>query len=82
MFERRLRNGQSFYTACLGWKEFVPSYFGPFRASTVINRDLNGHLESLLESVFDEAGRVSPVFRTDGEIREGTLLYGGASNAK
>jgi CRISPR-associated protein Cas5d len=82
MFERRLHNGQSFHTPCLGWREFAPSYFGPLRAPTAINQDLNGHLESLLESVFDEAGRVSPVFRTDREIREGTLLYREASNAQ
>lgn len=31
LFDDRLSRGQTFYTPCLGWKEFVPSYFGPFR---------------------------------------------------
>lgn len=31
LFDDRLESGQTFYTPCLGWKEFVPSYFGPFR---------------------------------------------------
>ena len=31
LFDERLERGQTFYTPCLGWKEFVPSYFGPFR---------------------------------------------------
>lgn len=31
LFDERLARGQTFYTPCLGWKEFVPSYFGPFR---------------------------------------------------
>lgn len=30
-FNRRLERGQWFYTPCLGWKEFVPDYVGPFR---------------------------------------------------
>lgn len=30
-FIRRLERGQWFYTPCLGWKEFVPDYVGPFR---------------------------------------------------
>jgi CRISPR-associated protein Cas5d len=81
MFERRLRNGQSFYMPCLGWREFVPSYFGPLRGTTDVNVDINERVESLLQSVFDETGRVSPIFRTGADIREGTLLYRGATNA-
>lgn len=30
-FNRHLERGQWFYTPCLGWKEFVPDYIGPFR---------------------------------------------------
>lgn len=30
-FIRKLERGQWFYTPCLGWKEFVPDYVGPFR---------------------------------------------------
>ena len=31
---RRLERGCWFYTPCLGWKEFVPDYAGPFRDGT------------------------------------------------
>ena len=31
MFNRRLAKGASKYSPCLGWKEFLPSYFGSFR---------------------------------------------------
>jgi CRISPR-associated protein Cas5d len=30
-FVRKLESGRWFYTPCLGWKEFVPDYVGPFR---------------------------------------------------
>jgi CRISPR-associated protein Cas5d len=82
MFERRVRGGQSFYTPCLGWKEFIPSYFGPFRASTALNSGLNADLGSFLKSVFDEAGRVSPVFQMSGQIRAGVLVYQDVSNVE
>lgn len=29
-FVRKLESGRWFYTPCLGWKEFVPDYVGPF----------------------------------------------------
>lgn len=31
MFERRLLEGKSKYAPSLGWKEFLPTYFGPLR---------------------------------------------------
>jgi len=31
LFEERIERGQTYYTPCLGWKEFTTSYFGPFR---------------------------------------------------
>jgi CRISPR-associated protein Cas5d len=40
MFERRLQKGQCFATPCLGWKEFTPSYFGPFREGTRVESPL------------------------------------------
>jgi CRISPR-associated protein Cas5d len=42
MFDRRLRNGQCFATPCLGWREFTPSYVGPFRESTVVDGGARG----------------------------------------
>jgi CRISPR-associated protein Cas5d len=35
MFTARMAKGQTFYTPCLGWKEFVPTYFGTFRGLDV-----------------------------------------------
>jgi len=59
LFNERLGRGQTFYTPCLGWKEFVPSYLGPFR-----DRDGHGnkiepvttgeiHIPAMLISMWD-----------------------------
>jgi CRISPR-associated protein Cas5d len=59
LFDERLERGQTFYTPCLGWKEFVPSYFGPYR-----DRDVHGdevrpvntgeiHIPALLNTMWD-----------------------------
>lgn len=59
LFDERLVRGQTFYTPCLGWKEFVPSYLGPFR-----DRDEHGqkirpvttgeiHIPAMLISMWD-----------------------------
>lgn len=58
-FQRRLESGQWFYQPCLGWKEFVPDYVGPFRHGTTPCELENHLLPSLLHSVFDrpQAGR-------------------------
>lgn len=78
IFQRRLRKGQTYYTPVLGWKEFVPSYFGPPRESSVIvQKDINLSIPSLLHAVFDRPadGTYKPVFRQDVKIREGVLHY-------
>lgn len=77
IFTRRLQIGQSFYTPCLGWKEFLPTYFGPLRSDTAPDPDVNLHLPSLLHSVFDQpcSGTVAPVFLRDVEVRAGVLAY-------
>jgi CRISPR-associated protein Cas5d len=77
MFDRRLRNGQTFYTPCLGWREFVPSYFGPFRDATRVNQELTGAITSFLHSVFSRDGKVSPLFLDHCDIRGGALSYDG-----
>jgi len=82
MFERRLRNGQTFYTPSLGWKEFIPSYFGVLRASSSANDQLNVRIESLLQSVFDKAGKVAPIFLSGCLIREGVLQYSEGHDAE
>ena len=79
-FNERLANGQAYYTPCLGWKEFVPSYFGPIR-----ERDENGNsiepdktvnvvIPSLLHSMWEHR-KFQPIFRQNVEIKEGVMLY-------
>jgi CRISPR-associated protein Cas5d len=80
MFERRLAQGKSKYAPCLGWKEFVPDYFGPFRDHGAggdgfeLQRQYFAELPALLMSAWDAPanGRYLPIFRAL-EIREGIL---------
>lgn len=62
-FNRRLERGQWFYTPCLGWKEFVPDYVGPFRDTTSICVSENRAIPAFVEMVFDrrEAGHWRPL---------------------
>jgi CRISPR-associated protein Cas5d len=79
-FDRRLEDGQTFYTPCLGWKEFVPSYFGPLRNTDKSgnriepDRTVNVIIPSFLHSMW-EHGKVRPTFRQNVEVREGILNY-------
>lgn len=78
IFLRRLQKGQAYYTPVLGWKEFVPSYFGPPReCNTIVQKNINLTIPSLLHTVFDrpENGTYKPVFRQDVKINEGVLTY-------
>ena len=77
MFERRLRKGQCFATPCLGWKEFTPSYVGPFRDLTVVESSVNLDVASMLHSVFDKpaAGEWAPRFVQAARIEKGVLEY-------
>jgi CRISPR-associated protein Cas5d len=77
MFERRLRNGQCFGTPCLGWKEFTPSYVGPFREPTVVEESITLEIPSMLHSVFDKAvnGAWQPRFVQNARIEKGVLEY-------
>jgi CRISPR-associated protein Cas5d len=78
IFIRRLTKGQTYYTPVLGWKEFVPSYFGHFReGNTFVQKEINQIIPSLLHSVFDRPieGNYSPEYRQNVEIREGVLKY-------
>jgi CRISPR-associated protein Cas5d len=74
MFGERLRNGQTFYTPCLGWSEFVPSYFGPPRADTEPDKSVNLIIPSLLHSMWQNR-QLCPTFRQNVELREGVLSY-------
>jgi len=77
MFQRRLSNGQCHAYPCLGWKEFTPSYVGPFRDSTQVEESINADLPSMLHSVFDKAvnGVWQPRFTQDVRIERGVLQY-------
>ena len=79
-FNERLTNGQTYYTPCLGWKEFVPSYFGPIRErdenGNIIEPDktVNAVIPSLLHSMWEHR-KLQPIFRQNVEIKEGVMLY-------
>lgn len=76
-FMRRLRHGHSFYTPTLGWREFVPDYFGPLRSETRRDGSVDFALPSLLHSVFDEPvnGRVKPTYRQNLRVQKGVIHY-------
>jgi CRISPR-associated protein Cas5d len=54
VLQRRLERGRWFYTPCLGWKEFVPDYVGPFRDGTSPCLTENHVIPAFLEMVFDQ----------------------------
>lgn len=82
MFNRRLAQGRSKYAPCLGWKEFVPDYFGPLRDHNdsgfgfKLQRGYYAELPALLMSTWDApaCGRYHPIFRAL-EIQEGVLRF-------
>lgn len=77
MFKRRLTRGQWYSVPCLGWKEFTPSYVGPFRDETEVCQKINTVVPSMLHSVFSEPkfGIYQPTFRQNVEIENGVLIY-------
>lgn len=77
IFNRRLNRGQCFATPCLGWKEFAPSYFGPFRESTRIETPLNTVIPSMLYDVFPNGyqSEVDATYRQNVPIVNGELHY-------
>ena len=81
MFYRRLEKGLSKYTPCLGWKEFLPSYFGPFRDHSKLANPPEKQkddipLPAFLLSVWDAPvnGKYQPFFY-EGFIKKGALQY-------
>lgn len=78
IFNRRLKRGQSFATLSLGWSEFTPSYFGPFRASTRVCESMPDiHIPSMLRGVFPDGfnSAYRALYDTDLWIRRGVLEY-------
>lgn len=79
IFTRRLKNGRLFYTPSLGWKEFIPTYFGPLREETSADETVNATMPSMLKSAFDKptSGRFGPIFFNNVQIEKGVLYFGG-----
>ena len=77
MFERRLMHGQWHSVPCLGWKEFTPSYVGPFRSETKVCHEINTVVPSMLHSVFSEPkfGSYRPTFRQNVAVEKGVIIY-------
>lgn len=69
IFERRLKRGQCFTIPFLGWKEFAPDYFGPFRDSTRVQADINLVIPSMLREVFSEAYAAQCTFSYEQDVR-------------
>lgn len=75
LFERRLASGQTFYTPCLGWKEFAPSYMGPFRKETRREASVDDIvIPSFLRSLWDHR-KLKPKFVQDWKIVKGVMSY-------
>jgi len=74
-FEKRLRNGRWYHVPCLGWKEFTPSYVGPFRPGTKVDESIEQIIPSMLFSVFAETGEYAPTYKQDVWIKKGVLEY-------
>ncbi len=74
LFEKRLTHGQTFYTPCLGWKEFVPTYFGTFREGTAPEASINDIIPSLLHSMW-ERRQLNPAFKQNWSIVNGVMSY-------
>lgn len=53
IFRRRLLKGQFHDIPCLGWREFVPDYIGPFRENTRVEESISYEIPSFLYCVFD-----------------------------
>lgn len=75
LFEDRLQRGQTFYTPCLGWKEFAPSYLGPFRENTRREKSVDDMvISSLLRSMWDHR-QLKPDYVQNWHISNGVMSY-------
>lgn len=68
IFNRRIKRGQCFMMPFLGWKEFGPSYFGPFRQHTSVQSDLNLIIPSLFREVFPNGYDSFVEYRFDNNV--------------
>lgn len=78
IFSRRLRRGQCYAMPFLGWKEFVPSYFGPFRSGTMVESGIPDiKIPSMLFRVFPDGfdSKVDYQYENNVLIHQGSLDY-------
>ena len=78
IFNRRLKRGQAFSVPVLGWKEFTPSYFGPFRPETEVCREISDiTIPSMLKEVFPDGynSDYRAVYSQELKIHEGRLNF-------
>jgi CRISPR-associated protein Cas5d len=77
IFNRRISRGQCFTIPCLGWKEFGPDFFGPFRKGTSIQMDYSTVITSMLREVFPKGYHSNVAFSFDQnvEIKNGIMIY-------
>jgi len=77
LFNRRLRQGKLYRTPCLGWSEFIPSYFGPLRDHTKPREEVDLVIPSMLHSVFSSelSGQFAPKFVQDARVAQGVLSF-------
>lgn len=78
IFNRRLKKGQSYGNLYLGWREFTPSYFGPFRENTkVCMQMLDIPIPSMLRQVFPYGykSNYNAIYDTNLVIHQGMLFY-------
>lgn len=78
IFNRRLERGQAFSIPVLGWREFTPSYFGPFRPETRVCREVTDIvLPSMLREVFPDgySSEYRSVYSQNLRIHEGRLDF-------
>jgi CRISPR-associated protein Cas5d len=76
-FNKMIQRGQSYRIPCLGWSEFTPDYFGPFRPETEVQTDINESLPSMLKTPFPDGTRsdCKPRYYVNVAIRRGVLVY-------
>lgn len=77
VFMRRLVSGQFYTTPFLGWKEFVPNYFGLLRETTRADAAINMVIPSMLNTVYDRPtnGKILPSFSQNIRIEKGVVFY-------
>lgn len=74
-FDEKLENGCTFYAPCLGWKEFLPTYFGPIREKDKLPcSEITVIIPSILHSMWENQ-RLQPTFKQDWEIVRGVMSY-------